>query len=248
MSAVPPGAREVVLALADDEHIIGARHTAWIGVGPFLEEDLAFCSIAQDELGHAIALYELLTDDVDRFALLREPEAYRSSWLAELPCPDWAEALVRHVLYDHAEAVRWEAFAESSWDALRAVAARAEREEAFHLAHGDALLGRVLGAGGDARRRILDATARLLPVAAAVFDPVAGEPDALAAGVMARSSAEQANAWWVRVTERYETSGVRLERPAPIEGQRGRTVRSAHFTELQSEIRRVIDLDPSATW
>ena len=248
MSAVPPAAHEVVLALADDEHIIGARHTAWIGVGPFLEEDLAFCSIAQDELGHAIALYELLTEDVDRFALLREPDAYRSSWLAELPCPDWAEALVRHVLYDHAEAVRWEAFAESSWDALRAVVARAQREEAFHLAHGDALLGRVLGAGGEARRRILAATARLLPIAAAVFDPVAGEPDALATRVMTRSSAEQANAWWASVTERYTASGVTLVRPEPVEGQRSRTARSEHFAELHAEIRRVIDLDPSATW
>ena len=57
------GARDHLLALADDEHMIGARHTNWIGLGPFLEEDLAFCSIAQDELGHAIGLYELLLDE-----------------------------------------------------------------------------------------------------------------------------------------------------------------------------------------
>ena len=69
-------AREHLLALADDEHFIGARHTNWIGLGPFLEEDLAFCSIAQDELGHAIALYELLlagAGDLDEFALMRSP-------------------------------------------------------------------------------------------------------------------------------------------------------------------------------
>ena len=48
--------RAHLLALADDEHMVGARHTNWIGLGPFLEEDLAFCSIAQDELGHAIGL------------------------------------------------------------------------------------------------------------------------------------------------------------------------------------------------
>ena len=49
--SLTPAAREYLLALADDEHMIGARHTNWIGLGPFLEEDLAFCSIAQDELG-----------------------------------------------------------------------------------------------------------------------------------------------------------------------------------------------------
>ena len=50
-SNLSPGSAEWVLAFADDEHMIGARHAAWIGLGPFLEEDLAFCSIAQDELG-----------------------------------------------------------------------------------------------------------------------------------------------------------------------------------------------------
>ena len=55
-----PGAAEAVLAFADDEHMMGQRHTEWIGMAPFLEEDLAMSSIAQDELGHAAGLYELL--------------------------------------------------------------------------------------------------------------------------------------------------------------------------------------------
>ena len=63
--SLDPGVAEWITAFADDEHLLGARHAAWIGLGPFLEEDLAFCSIAQDELGHAIALYEFVTDDVD---------------------------------------------------------------------------------------------------------------------------------------------------------------------------------------
>ena len=52
---------------------MGQQHTEWIGVAPFLEEDLAFCSIAQDELGHAAMLYELLAEDggVDRLAFGR---------------------------------------------------------------------------------------------------------------------------------------------------------------------------------
>ena len=82
-----PAVREYLLAFADDEHFVGARHTSWIGLGPFLEEDLAFCSIAQDELGHAIGLYELVLDDpgkLDAFALLRAPQDYRSCQLAEI--------------------------------------------------------------------------------------------------------------------------------------------------------------------
>ena len=76
-----PAAREYVLAFADDEHMIGARHTNWIGLGPFLEEDLAFCSIAQDELGHAIAPLSARRRGDDRrrrVALGRSAAEYRS--------------------------------------------------------------------------------------------------------------------------------------------------------------------------
>ena len=61
-------ASELVLAFADDELCVGQNHAWWIAIGPFLEEDLAFTSIAQEELGHARSLYTLLSDDVDQLA------------------------------------------------------------------------------------------------------------------------------------------------------------------------------------
>ena len=78
------GERELVLALADDELCVGQNHAWWIAIGPFLEEDLAFTSIAQDELGHARSLYSLLTDDVDELAYGRRDNEYRSAHIAEL--------------------------------------------------------------------------------------------------------------------------------------------------------------------
>ncbi len=143
---ITPGAREVLLAFADDEHLMGQQHTEWIGVAPFLEEDLAFCSIAQDELGHAAMLYELLAEDggVDRLAFGRPPDDYRSCHLVEVPLPDWADALARHWLYDLAEELRWEALAGSSIDEVAAVVERAQREETYHRRHADALVRRML--------------------------------------------------------------------------------------------------------
>ena len=80
-------AHELVLALADDELCVGQNHSWWIAVGPFLEEDLAFTSIAQDELGHARALYSLLSDDIDHLAYGRAPSEYRSCLLYTSPSP-----------------------------------------------------------------------------------------------------------------------------------------------------------------
>src|SRR6478672_7588187 len=74
----------LLLALADDELILGHRHSEWTGWAPHIEEDLAFSSIAQDEMAHARLLYGLALPllgkgwSEDRLALGREPDEYRN--------------------------------------------------------------------------------------------------------------------------------------------------------------------------
>ena len=75
---------ELLLGLADDELVLGWRDSEWTGIAPFLEEDVAFSSIAQNEIGHARAIYQLLSDDPDALAFDRAPDEYRSSQLVEL--------------------------------------------------------------------------------------------------------------------------------------------------------------------
>ena len=133
-----PASTELVLAFADDEHLIGQRHTEWIGIAPFLEEDLAMTSIAQDELGHPAGLYELLTHEIDTLAFFRDPSAYRCCWFVEQPGTEWGHAIVRHWLYDLAERHRWESVAGSSHTDLAALSARALREETSRHGTSDA--------------------------------------------------------------------------------------------------------------
>lgn len=237
---------EFVLAFADDEHMIGARHAEWIGTAPFLEEDLAFCSIAQDELGHALGLYELLTDDVDRFALLRPPAEYRSCLFSEQATPNWDDALVRHWLYDTAEALRWEALTESSISDLAALARRALREEAFHTQHAQLFLERVLDA--PTRSTIADAVTRLLPEALTLFEPVAGERTALAQGVTSVSSSEIGERWAQIVSTALATFELDVDWPTAPTVSGGRTVRSSGFDEFHASLQAVISLDPAAVW
>jgi len=246
--SLSPGAREWILAFADDEHIVGARHTAWIGLGPFLEEDLAFCSIAQDELGHAIALYEILGVDVDRFALLREPDEYRSAWLCELPCNEWDMALVRHWLYDEAEALRWESVASSSLEELQFLAARAQREERFHLEHAEMYLRRLAHGEAAGRDRIHAALAALLPTAVGLWEPVAGESEAIADGVTSHSSSELLVSWQTSVESKLARWGYDWQWPEVGPDQQARTLRSEHFPALLRDLREVIDVDIHATW
>src|ERR1700682_5979811 len=98
---------ELLLGLADDELIVGWRDSEWTGIAPTLEEDVAFSSIAQNEIGHARAAYEppagALGTTADALAFDRQPEDYRCSSLVELRLLDWAHTIARRYLYEQAD-------------------------------------------------------------------------------------------------------------------------------------------------
>jgi ring-1,2-phenylacetyl-CoA epoxidase subunit PaaC len=127
---------ELLLSLADDELVIGWRDSEWTGIAPLLEEDVAFSSIAQNEIGHARALYELLTDDADALAFDRPLDAYRCAPLVELRLLDWAHAIARRWLYEVADEIRIAALMEHD-DAVAGLAAKINREEAYHRMHAE---------------------------------------------------------------------------------------------------------------
>ena len=99
---------ELLLGMADDELIVGWRDSEWTGIAPALEEDVAFSSIAQNEIGHARAVYQLLTGDADALAFDRDPADYRCAQLVELRLMDWAHTIARRWLYELADEIRIE--------------------------------------------------------------------------------------------------------------------------------------------
>ncbi len=135
-------ASDQLLEIADDELILGWRDSEWTGIAPFLEEDVAFSSIAQNEIGHARALYEIaaqrLETDADALAFDRSPEEYRSSQLVELRfVPDWARTIARRILYEAADAVRLQWLEGCGDGEVEGLAAKIELEERYHRMHAD---------------------------------------------------------------------------------------------------------------
>jgi ring-1,2-phenylacetyl-CoA epoxidase subunit PaaC len=128
-----------LLELADDELILGWRDSEWTGIAPYLEEDVAFSSIAQNEIGHARALYELAARDLgttaDELAFDRRPEEYRCAPLVQLRRLEWARTIARHWLYETADEIRLAALKASPDSELAGVAAKMDREEVYHRMH-----------------------------------------------------------------------------------------------------------------
>jgi ring-1,2-phenylacetyl-CoA epoxidase subunit PaaC len=128
-----------LLEIADDELILGWRDSEWTGIAPMLEEDVAFSSIAQNEIGHARALYELVARErgttADELAFDRSPEEYRCARLVELRLPEWERTIARHFLYEEADAKRLERLKNSDDPEIAGVAAKIDREEVYHRMH-----------------------------------------------------------------------------------------------------------------
>jgi len=163
----------LLLELADDELILGWRNSEWTGIAPFLEEDVAFSSIAQNEIGHARALYELaareLGTDADALAFDRRLEDYRCAPLVELRRLEWARTIARHWLYETADAVRLDALKASSDPDVAGLAAKMDREEIYHRMHAEMWLERLL-ASDEGRERLEEGMLELWPYALGMLD------------------------------------------------------------------------------
>ena len=131
--------QQLLLAIADDELILGWRDSEWTGIAPLLEEDVAFSSIAQNEIGHARALYELVARErgttADELAFDRSPEEYRCAPIVELRLLDWEKTIARHYLYEQADAKRLERLKAFDDSEIAGLAAKIDREEIYHRMH-----------------------------------------------------------------------------------------------------------------
>jgi ring-1,2-phenylacetyl-CoA epoxidase subunit PaaC len=167
--------RQLLLEYADDELVIGWRDSEWTGIAPVLEEDVALSSIAQNEIGHARAIYQLLAEDADALAFDRAPEEYRSSRLVELRfVPDWARTIARRVLYEAADELRLRRLMTSDDAAVAGLAAKIDREEAYHRMHAELWHERLRG-----EPRYVAAVDELFPYLLAMAEP--GDHEALIA-------------------------------------------------------------------
>ena len=159
---------QLLLEYADDELILGWRDSEWTGIAPSLEEDVAFSSIAQNEIGHARALYELAARDLgttaDELAFDRAPDEYRCAPLVELRRLDWAHTIARHWLYETADELRLAALKESDDEEVAGLAAKMDREEVYHRLHANMWADRLRD-----EPRFVDAVQELRPYALGVL-------------------------------------------------------------------------------
>jgi ring-1,2-phenylacetyl-CoA epoxidase subunit PaaC len=257
-----PIARALALALADDELVLGYRESEWTGVAPMLEEDVALSSIAQDEIGHARALYLLCAsldahgvesadvdaERADAVAFDRPPTGFRHARLCERPRGDWGEEIAKRALYELADAVRLDALSGTSWTALGQLLQKVSREEVYHLEHARAWLDR-LSADEDARTRLQAGIDALWGDALGLFEPFEDEEALLEARILPVPSSILCTTFEAVALEELASRGLTVpEDVAAVHGgRRGR--HSEAFAAQHAEMTMVRRLEPEgAPW
>ena len=242
---------DLLLTLADDEFVIGYRDSEWTGVAPMLEEDVAFSSLAQDEIGHARAYYELLAEltgrAADDIAYGRAPDEYRHARLLDHPRGDWAFSIARRYLYDTADAVRLSSLVESSYRPLAELVTKVQREERYHLMHLAAWVRRLAGGGHATRDRLQRALKSVEADAASVFTPIPGEEELARTGVLPVLMSELAHRWASQVVSVVSGLGLSLTPHQPRPDGRG-PGHGADFDALWTEFTSVYRSQPGAIW
>jgi ring-1,2-phenylacetyl-CoA epoxidase subunit PaaC len=241
------------LRRADDALILGHRLSEWCGHAPMLEEDMALANIALDLLGQARELYGYAAkveggdNDEDKLAYLRDVRQYRNLLLAEQPNGDFARTLVRQLYYSAFADLYWRAMMHSTDPTLAAIAAKSEKESAYHLRHSSEWIVRLGDGTDESHARAQTAIDDLWPFTGEMFAVDDSERRLIDAGVAVDPVALRPR--WLKTASDVIGEATLL---VPSNGwmqQGGRSGRhSEHLGHLLSELQSMQRTFPGVTW
>src|SRR6201996_8245296 len=241
------------LRRADDALILGHRLSEWCGHAPMLEEDMALANMGLDLLGQARTLYayaaqvEGKDNDEDTFAYLRDVRQYRNLLLVEQPNGDFARTMVRQFFYAAFADLYWRAMMKSSDATLAAIAAKSEKESAYHLRHSSEWVVRLGDGTAESHSRTQTAIDDLWAFTGEMFAVDDAERALIDAGV-AIDPASLKSQWLKTVTGIVAEATLTLPKNDWMQ-QGGRVGRhSEHLGHLLSELQSLQRSFPGATW
>lgn len=245
--------KDFLYKMADDQLIIGHRNSEWTGLGPLLEEDIAFSSMAQDKLGQSYTLYSMLSDlgesDPDNIAFMRNAQQFHNCQFVELPIGEYDFSLIRHFLFDTAEQIRFDLLGNSSYTVLSQAAKKFSGEIRYHTMHANSFMKQLGGGNEESINRLQKSLEYALPYALGIFE--AGENENVLIDENLWVGEDRLKSVWIeKISEVIDKTELRLPDLSsmnPVFGGR-RGDHTEYLQPLLDEMTEVIKLDPSAEW
>jgi len=241
------------LRRADDALILGHRLSEWCGHAPMLEEDMALANMGLDLLGQARELYSYAAqvegngNDEDKLAYLRDVRQYRNLLLVEQPNGDFAHTMVRQFFYAVFADLYWRAMMRSKDLTLAAIAAKSEKESAYHVRHASEWILRLGDGTEESHLRAQDAIDDLWAFTGEMFAVDDGERAPIDSAI-AIDPASLRPQWLKTVSTIVNEATLALPKGGWMQ-QGGRDGRhSEHLGHLLSELQSMQRTFPGATW
>lgn len=236
---------------ADNALVLGHRLSEWTGRAPMLEEELALANMGLDLIGQARSLYAAAGEqegrDEDALAYRRDVAGFKNVLLVERPNGDFALTIARQLLFAAFMHPLWERLTGSRQPTLAAIAAKAEKEMAYHVRHCGEWLIRLGDGTQESHGRAQEALDELWPFTGELFETDAAERALILAGIAVDPAL-------VRATWDATVDGILAEatltRPADgwmqTGGRSGR--HSEHLGHLLAELQFMQLAYPDARW
>jgi ring-1,2-phenylacetyl-CoA epoxidase subunit PaaC len=245
--------KELLYKIADDQLILGHRNSEWTGFGPLLEEDIAFSSMAQDKVGQSYALYSILhqlgEQEPDTIAFMRNAAQFHNCQLVELPNGEYDFSLIRHFLFDTAEAIRFEMLSSSSFQPLADLSKKIKGELRYHTLHANTWIKKLGTATDESISRLQNSLNTALPFALGIFEESPFEKELIDHNIFDGEN-ELKQRWMQRVEEVLMVTNLSLpdwSSQTPVYGGRAGT-HSEFLQPMLDEMSEVFRIDPSAEW
>ena len=244
----------LLLSIADDKLFLGHRNSDWTGIAPILEADIAFSSLAQDDIAHASAIYELINtingQDPDQIAFGRTADEYLSASIVSTSDSfNWAAAIARQFFCNHFDYIRLQRLSACEWEPLASLAKRLTTEQAIHVEHVSSWVVHLGNGNEDSANRMQEAIDVYAPLAAMLFEKPEGFNTLVADGVLHQPDDFFAT-WKQSIDDVVSSAGLTLHlnqiQDGFIGGRSGQ--HDEDFSSSLTELHAVFNEDPAAKW
>jgi ring-1,2-phenylacetyl-CoA epoxidase subunit PaaC len=242
-----------LIRLGDTSLVLGHRLSEWSSRGPTLEEDIALSNLALDLIGQTRALYghacilEGGTRDEDQLAYRRAEHEFRNPLLVEQPNGNFADTMVRHLIFSAYALPLFEALRQSTDQDLAGIATRSARELTYHVRHASEWVIRLGDGTPESHAKTRDALAELWPYVPELFE--ADDLDRQVADRGFGVDLPTLRAAFVATLDPVLERAT-LKRPRDVFGQRGgkQGRHSEHLGHMLATMQHLQRAYPDAVW
>ncbi len=241
------------LRFGDNAMVLGQRLGRWVSRSPTIELDVGFANQALDLIGQANLFYELAGRlegkgrSADDLAFLRGADEYYNVQLVEQPNGDFAQTVMRQVLYAAYADIVFDFMAKGSNDDLAAIAAKGQKEMAYHFRHAGEWVIRLGDGTEESHARSQKALDFLWPWSHELFAYDAVDEKMVRQDVL--PDAETIKKQWMEsLGEVFERAGLIINEDGWQPGGGREGVHSEHLSYLLTEMQVLPRTYPGTQW